>query len=72
MDELLDAAVGEAAEEAGTLAVAGHALEGAHLVLAVEEEVDGRPRHRISSRAPSSPPSPPGAPPLRRPRRGRR
>lgn len=40
MDELLDAAVGEAAEEAGALAVAGHALEGAHLVLAVEEEVD--------------------------------
>lgn len=40
VDELLDAAVGEAAEEAGALAVAGHALEGADLVGAVEEDLD--------------------------------
>lgn len=39
VDELLDAAVGEPAEEAGALAMARHALEGAHLVLAVEEEL---------------------------------
>lgn len=40
VDELLDAAVGESAEEAGPLAVARHALEGAYLVGAVEEDLD--------------------------------
>ena len=40
VDELLDAAVGESAKEAGPLAVARHALEGADLVGAVEEDLD--------------------------------
>lgn len=40
VDELLHAAAGEAAEEAWPLAVAGHALEGADLVGAVEEDLD--------------------------------
>jgi hypothetical protein len=40
VDELLDVAVGEAAQEAGPLAVARHALEGADLVGTVEEDLD--------------------------------
>jgi len=40
VDELLDAAIGEAAQEAGPLPVARHALEGADLVGTVEEDLD--------------------------------
>jgi hypothetical protein len=40
VDELLDAAIGEAAQEAGPLLVARHALEGADLVGTVEEDLD--------------------------------
>jgi hypothetical protein len=40
VDELLDVAVGEAAQEAGPLAVARHALEGADLIGTVEEDLD--------------------------------
>lgn len=43
MDELLDPAIGEAAEQTWPLAVPGHALEGPHLVLPIEEGVDPFP-----------------------------
>ena len=36
----LNAAIGEAAEQAGALTMARHALEGADLISAIEEDID--------------------------------